>query len=294
MKIERIRNDETRDAIATAGWLQDCEIATWRGQTKIRIVGVLNGEKVDTYVEHDGKSVIGSINAFDDTGGHLVPVQAMEADLALMEAMPHLEALSFTAHARGMRPTLSAVVPGAGRLDIEMGRHDDLEAFIRRKVRERGQDGEGRTLSRLGAMTLAIAAGDAGHLDRIVDTVFAGMKGVYCGVRFETSAQGQISTAVNHKGVQMRSDGIEISNLPETVRLAILGRQRRRLDQVVDVPGFEGLEIDGISRRAMSAGRLGGQWVRVDVRDEHGAKFEQIERDEARSVAHETFTRRSA
>jgi hypothetical protein len=293
MPIERRTSDETDEAVRTLGWLEICEIATWRGHDMIRIVGTLDGEHVDTYVEHDGASVIGSINSFDGTGGQLASVQRLEADMLAVDALEHAEILEFTMHSSSMRPTVHLVAAGAGELQIEMGLHDDMTAFIRRRVRERGQDGEGRTLSRLGAMTMAIGARGVPEIDRRIDTVFAGMKGWYGGVRYQTASDGKITTAIDHQGVQMRSDGIEIANLPETVRTGILGRQRRRLSQVVEAPGFEGLEVDGINQRAASSARLGGRWVRIDVRDEHGAKFEQVEREEARRIAHETYARRN-
>jgi hypothetical protein len=295
MPIIRERTQATRDAVDATPWIEDCEEAVHPGQRDalLRIVGTIDGEHVDTYIPRDPSGVQASIDCFELEDGPLITTRQVDGDLAVIEEIPHIEAVEIVGTEWGSRPSIRFIMPGAGTVDIEVGAHADLGSFLARTLRNRRQDAEGRNLSRLGAMTLALAARDAADLDRIVDTVFTGAAGDFRGVRYETDSQGRITTSYDHQAVQMRSDGIEIADLPETIRAGIVGKQRRRLDQVVEVPGFDDLEVVGISHRAMSSRMSRRNWVRIDVRDADGARFEQLEIEEARTAAQETLRRRA-
>lgn len=296
MPIDRRTTRETEAAVAANDWLESCSLATYRDVSMLHIRGTVHGYHVDTYIGHQDPTVAASLDDMDlgPVDETTVSARAIDAAVAAVEGFGHVEQVEVVPHQMGEQPQISFTAPGIGDMTLRIANHVDAAREIRLTARDRRLDTQGNTLSALGARTLALAATDEAMLDRIVDTVYRGGTCRYAGVLAQTSSQGVVSTSYMHDGVAMRSDGIEIPDLPETVRLAIVGKQRRRLGQVVEIPGFDDLDIVGIGRNSMEARRKGGTWIRLDVRDRDGARFPQLEIEEGRMVAHEMFRRRKA
>lgn len=293
MPIERSTNAETEAAVAAIDKLHGCEIGTLAGWSLLRIRGDLPAGDGWYYIPHEHVSVMASLK---DARLHpaMVSADAFDDHLAAVEGITDVEIVEVVSNETHSVPAIAFVAPEYGHVDLRVHEGVDPKQMIRRTARERRQDAEGRTISRLGAMTLALAARDHRELNMIVDTIFMAGKIRYHGVEATIGSDGRIVTIYDHQGVQMRSDGIEIADLPETVRTAIKGRQRRRLGEVVEIPGFDDLDITGIYFNALSAFTWPGKsWIRLDVRDANGAKFDFIEIDEAREVARRTFDRRT-
>jgi len=300
MQIRRIQTDETDAATRALPWVEGCSIAVLdsgpRTADKImlHVKGQREGPPFDVYIGFDEPTVMGALQNIDLGHYGAVSAATVDAHLAALESHGNIEDLDLVVHEADREPEVSFTAAGIGRVTMRIDENEDVARELRRIARNRRLDSEGHTLSSLGAMTLALAADGPEDLDRIVDTVFRGGTTRYRGVRIVKTSEGRITTAFTHDGVEMRSDGIEIPNLPETVRLAILGKQRRRLGQVVEIPGFDEMDIVGIGRNTSTPGSRGRDWVRLDVRDTDGAKFPEMEIEEARVVAHAMYRKRES
>lgn len=290
MPITRTTDAETQ-AAEMADAIEACARAVHQDK-RMLMVRLAGG--YDVYIANDYASIAAAIHDIEFTDD-MVPARVVDAYVEAVEGLPGVADIELTVHEYGDRPGIIFVAPGYGRVQMQITQDIEPEKMLKRTLRERRQDSEGRTMTRLGAMTIALAARTPEDVDRIIDTIFPGGDVDYLGVHATFSREGLITTRFEHDGVQMRSDGIEVADLPETVRIAIRGAQRRHLRDVVVVPGFEGLEIAGIGYNAMSS-RIDPRrsWVRIDVRDENGAKFEKVEIEEAREIAHAMLARRNA
>lgn len=193
----------------------------------------------------------------------------------------------------GNTTSIEFVAPLMGYVKIIPLNYVSADVMIKKTARETRQDAEGRSLTELAAMIIAVEAKSLQDVDMLVDAIFMAGDLRYRGLRAELDRDGHIQLSYTHEGVELRHDGIEVPGLPETVRAALKGHQRRRLKQVIEIPGFEDLEIDNILYNAKSRNsRPGENWIRIDVRNEYGAKFAKVEIDEAREIARQTYSKR--
>ena len=279
----------------TLDWIECCQPCAHGGK---RLLLIRPQGGYDIYIEWELPTIresIEDVHIEDD----MTSARIVDMFLEQVEAIPHVTNVEVTGHIWGGAPSIEFSAPLYGRGVIQVDDGVDPRKMLTRMKRERMQDAEGRRISRLGAMTLALCAKTLEEVDLIVDTVMYGGAGIYRNVHYKTNSEGLVITNLDHKGVQMRSDGIEIADLPETVRNAIKGRQRRRLGDVIEIPGFDGLDIAGIGFNAMTTRSTprdvtGANWIRIDVRNEDGAKFDLVETEEARTIAREIFERRSS
>lgn len=300
MTFEQVRNDETRAAVNRVEGLEDVALVRVLGVPMIWIRANMGDLRLTTYVsrcqdvESDVAYALSQKNIVDAVEADVVD-QAIEDALAI-EGVEGVEVQPMT---DGYLAYIRMVVPGSGAVNFPLSRQDQnwrLATEIARIGKRRRQDAEGRTLGRLGAMSMAMAASDPDDLDRIVDTVFIGGDVDYRGITSAVRNSWTLTTSYETTGVRIRSDGIEMGGLPETVKLALRADmfKDQPLSKVIDIPGFDDLRIAKIDGRAEANRKVmgGAGWMRIDVRDADGARLDDLYHEEARDVARETFERR--
>lgn len=304
--MDLIRNDMTRAAMARHGWTADVAIADLLGESVMLVAGTLAGQSFSTYVgdELGGpfsagriEDMLFALEAEPDVENMTASTQ-IDAYIAHASTLPGIEHLHVSPYVDANSPTLDMIAPGIGRVSLVVS-EKPLEKHLAKLKRERRQDAEGRTLTRFGAMSLALVARDAEDLDRILDTAFVADDLTYRGIHMRITHGTQVQPTVRSGTMLVLPDGIEVIDLPETIKLALRGGEMdgQPLARVADMPGFEGLRIGTINRQT-SVNRLtaggGGGWIKIHVRDEHNARMEDLEIEEARTVAHDTLDRRHA
>lgn len=297
-----VRNGITRAAMADNGWVTDLAVADLAGTPALYVAGTLDDRVFATYVAGDGNDAADvertlSGMTLDPEVDNMTDAEWVDEHLAHALTIVGVEGMRMIPYLEGVPPTLEMVVPGIGHVSL-MVDGDPLAKRLARMRRHRREDAEGRTITRFGAMSLALVATDPDDLDRIVDTAFAANEVVYRKVHIRL-VKDRVSTTVDVKDMRVVTDGIEVDGLPETIRIALLGRELdgQPLSRVVDMPGFGDLRISTINRQTTVNRRTaggGGTWIKIHVRDEHGAAFEDLEMEDARRVAHETLRIRSA
>lgn len=295
-----LRNDVTRAAMDGHPWVHDLATTELAGTPALYVAGTLDGRAFTTYVAGNGNDpadierTLRSM-ALDPDVDNMTDAGWVDEHLAHALTMPGVERLKMLPY-NGAPPTIEMVAPGIGHVSL-MVDADPLAERLARIRRHRREDGEGRTLTRFGAMSLALAATDPDDLDRIVDTAFAADNVHYRGVTMQITRGTRIGTTVHTGGMLVVQDGIEIDDMPDTLKTALLGHAHdgEPLSRIVDLPGFGDLRIGTINRqttinRTKAGG--GGTWIKIHVRDEHGATFEDLEIEEARKAAQRTLGER--
>lgn len=294
------RSEETRHVAETVPGVDDVALVEITGNWMIRLTATIQGKPFSTYIacETDFES---DVQAAMDNPWLLETADAhtMEMAVAHALALPGVSGVLLEPTRQETEPALNLLAPGIGRVEIPLVNLDPdwtLERELRKLRRRRTQDAEGRTITRLGAMSLALAAIDVEDLDRIVDTIFVGGTISYRGIMSEIAKGDRLVTSYSVAGARIRADGIEMGDLPDTLKLALRGDayKGRPLSDLVDIAGFEDLHIARINGQAAANRRVygGAGWLRIDVRDTDGAVLEDLNQEEARLVAHETYARR--
>lgn len=300
--FELYRSDDTKEVVELFDKVVDIATTRIANRNVIRLT-ITDGDRlISTYIDHNGtvEHDVGSV--VDSPWLHeAASAECMERAVTDALAIPGSQNVMFEPFADGYQPTIQLMVPGVGNVEFELANLPDdwtLEKAVKKIRRHRLQDAEARTISRLGAMSFALAAADEEDLDRIVDTIFVAGTITYRGISCEIAKGDRLVTCFSAAGARIRADGIEIGELPDTIKLALRGDayKDKPLASLVDIAGFENLRIAQIDGRAAANRRVlgGAGWIRIDVRDVDGAKLDDLEKEEAREIAHETFQRRCA
>lgn len=299
MTRERLTIDEMYDIRQRVPQVEEVAVVTIAGRQMIHLDAMMMDQRVRTYVEAGtGDSIRRRIMEEMHEGDpeRITPDTVIDAVMEGIERIVGVEGVRLDATRAKTAPELTATIPGVGPVRMVVDQFADFDAWLKRISRERRQDAEGRTLRRLGAISLALVATGPEDLDRIVDTVFIGGNGDYRGVKTTVTRDTVLTTSVEVQGVRIRSDGIEIGDLPETVKVAMRGGMfsGKPLGSLIEIPGFEDLRIAAVNGRATANRTVvgGAGWMRVDVRDADGALLDDLLIDEARDVARETFEKR--